>query len=37
MLAGDSPRRGATRQLLVGGLAATAAFGIGGLLGITGA
>lgn len=37
MLAGDSPRRGATRQLLVGGLAAAAAFGIGGLLGITGA
>ncbi|ADP80301.1 VIT1/CCC1 transporter family protein [Pseudofrankia inefficax] len=37
LLAGDPPRRGATRQLLVGGLAAAAAFGIGGLLGISGA
>ncbi|SNQ49843.1 conserved membrane hypothetical protein [Frankia canadensis] len=34
LLAGDSPRRGATRQLVVGGLAAAAAFGIGGLLGV---
>jgi VIT1/CCC1 family predicted Fe2+/Mn2+ transporter len=34
LLTGNSPRRGATRQLLVGGLAAAAAFAIGGLLGV---
>ena len=34
LLAGQSPRRGATRQLVVGGLAVAAAFGIGGLLGV---
>jgi len=34
LLSGNSPRRGAVRQLIVGGLAAAAAFGIGGLLGV---